>query len=241
MKKIILIFVIAFVLLCQISAGAEETSADQRYRACFSGNNQLFTINATSGQHGNITPSGSDRGRRRGDDNIYRYPRSRACQLLGRRDRYVVWNITVDGQVIEDEPSLEPVNYTFSDVNASHTIHAEFTEMIIDARPRAKFEANKTSGFAPLTTHFSQTSVSNHTRVEWSFGDNSTSVEENPNHTYILPGSYTVAFTIWCDENESFHRRKGELYFSTEPLSPDRRQQGLFHGAFEYRWSTGLL
>ena len=111
------------------------------------------------------------------------------------------------------------MNYTFSDVNASHTIHAEFTEMIIDARPRAQFEANKTSGFAPFTTHFSQTSVSNHTRVEWSFGDNSTSTEENPNHTYTLPGSYNVSLTIWCDENEHFTEEK-ENYISVYESAP---------------------
>ena len=142
----------------------------------------------------------------------------------GGGTRYVVWNITVDGQVIEDSPSLEPVNYTFSEVNASHTIHAEFTEMIIDARPRAQFEANETFGFAPLTTRFSQTSVSNHTRVEWSFGDNSISTEENPNHTYTLPGSYNVSLTIWCDENEHFTEEK-ENYISVLSIAPpDWRQ-----------------
>jgi PKD repeat protein len=41
--------------------------------------------------------------------------------------------------------------------------------------------------------------VSDNTGVLWSFGDNTTSTEQNPVHTYTDAGSYEVNFTIFCN------------------------------------------
>ncbi len=59
-------------------------------------------------------------------------------------------------------------------------------------KPAANFTSNRTNGSAPLTVHF--TDLSKYaTSWEWSFGDKTTSTEENPTHKYSRKGNYTVA------------------------------------------------
>ncbi|MDD3135788.1 MAG: DUF2341 domain-containing protein, partial [Methanoregula sp.] len=53
-----------------------------------------------------------------------------------------------------------------------------------------------TSGNAPLTVQFTDGSTINPTAWSWDFGDNSTSTEQNPVHTYAANGNYTVNLTI---------------------------------------------
>ncbi len=61
----------------------------------------------------------------------------------------------------------------------------------------AAISATPTSGCAPLTVIFADVS-SGSTSDSWTFGDviNNTSTASNPNHTYLLPGIYTVTLTI---------------------------------------------
>jgi hypothetical protein len=66
--------------------------------------------------------------------------------------------------------------------------------------PVGSFDASPTSGFAPLTVSFSDTSSNGPTGWAWNFGDpNSgsanTSTQQNPTHTYNDPGTYTVTMT----------------------------------------------
>jgi PKD repeat protein len=60
----------------------------------------------------------------------------------------------------------------------------------------ASFTANPTSGQAPLTVQFTDTSTGGPTAWDWSFGDGSTnSTIENPSHTYTNAGTFTVTLT----------------------------------------------
>ncbi len=63
------------------------------------------------------------------------------------------------------------------------------------APPAANFSASLTSGPAPLTVAFTDTSSGSPTAWSWSFGDGGTSSQQNPNHTYSAAGTYTVALT----------------------------------------------
>jgi PKD repeat protein len=47
-----------------------------------------------------------------------------------------------------------------------------------------------------LTVEFSDLSAGNFTQWSWNFGDNQTSTEQNPSHTYLSAGVYTVTLTI---------------------------------------------
>ncbi len=58
--------------------------------------------------------------------------------------------------------------------------------------PKASFTANVTSGKAPLTVQFNDTSANNPTNWLWSFGDGQVSIKQNPTHKYGKVGKYTV-------------------------------------------------
>ncbi len=66
----------------------------------------------------------------------------------------------------------------------------------------ADFSASRTSGPAPLTVAFTDTSTgSPPTAWQWTFGDGGTSTAQHPNHTYATPGQYTVSLTVTSAEN----------------------------------------
>jgi PKD repeat protein len=59
----------------------------------------------------------------------------------------------------------------------------------------ANFTASATSGTAPLTVEFTDTSKGAPTTWSWDFGDGGTSTETDPVHTYTEAGTYTVSLT----------------------------------------------
>jgi len=62
--------------------------------------------------------------------------------------------------------------------------------------PVASFSGIPTSGIAPLSVSFTDSSTNAPSSWIWSFGDGGSSSQENPQHTYVLPGTYTVALTV---------------------------------------------
>jgi PKD repeat protein len=61
--------------------------------------------------------------------------------------------------------------------------------------PVANFIATPTSGEAPLAVNFTDLSTNAPTAWTWDFGDNATSDQRNPIHTYTAAGTYTVTLT----------------------------------------------
>jgi len=61
--------------------------------------------------------------------------------------------------------------------------------------PTASFTGAPASGPAPLTVVFADTSTGDVSGWTWDFGDGESSIQQNPTHTYIDPGTYTVALT----------------------------------------------
>jgi len=61
--------------------------------------------------------------------------------------------------------------------------------------PVASFVSTETSGTAPLTIQFIDSSTNSPTSWAWSFGDGITSTLQNPSHTYTVVGTYTVTLT----------------------------------------------
>jgi PKD repeat protein len=61
----------------------------------------------------------------------------------------------------------------------------------------ADFTASSTTGFAPLSVTFTNTSVGTNatSRYLWNFGDGGTSSAENPTHIYTVNGTYDVSLT----------------------------------------------
>ncbi|MTK64045.1 MAG: PKD domain-containing protein [Methanobacterium sp.] len=62
--------------------------------------------------------------------------------------------------------------------------------------PVANFTVNATSGVAPLDVQFTDKSTGNVSSYSWNFGDGSTSTDKNTQHTYSVPGTYTVILTV---------------------------------------------
>ncbi|MBW1655513.1 PKD domain-containing protein [Flavobacterium quisquiliarum] len=61
-------------------------------------------------------------------------------------------------------------------------------------QPIAAF-SHKSDGKSPTKIDFLNESI-NATNYLWDFGDNTTSLEKNPSHTYIYPGTYIVELNI---------------------------------------------
>ncbi len=64
------------------------------------------------------------------------------------------------------------------------------------AQPNASFIASPSTGFAPLSVRFTDTSTGVPTDWYWDFGDGTTSGEQNPSHTYTLNGLWTVTLHV---------------------------------------------
>jgi hypothetical protein len=64
--------------------------------------------------------------------------------------------------------------------------------------PEADFVAEPRTGMAPLQVQFTDQSTSEFDIVSWAwdFGDDTTSAAQNPAHTYIEVGTYTVSLTV---------------------------------------------
>ncbi|QDV05206.1 Protease 1 precursor [Planctomycetes bacterium Poly30] len=66
---------------------------------------------------------------------------------------------------------------------------------VVPVAPLASFSASEVAGAAPLNVEFTDTSTGPATEWLWDFGDGAQSTYKNPDHTYVLPGVYTVTLT----------------------------------------------
>ncbi len=83
----------------------------------------------------------------------------------------------------------------------------------------AGFEADPTSGEAPLTVQFTNTSTGTVTNSEWDFGDGDTGGGRDPEHVYRTPGVFTVALEITGPTGRASVTR--EDYITVTPSSAD--------------------
>ena len=92
----------------------------------------------------------------------------------------------------------EPGNYTvILIVNNTNGWNTETQKIIVLAQPvlpAANFSSNVTSGYAPLSVQFNDSSQ-NVTGWNWDFGDGTNSTEQSPVHTYFTAGNYAVNLT----------------------------------------------
>ncbi|MBI1923521.1 PKD domain-containing protein [Candidatus Poribacteria bacterium] len=84
--------------------------------------------------------------------------------------------------------------------NAGATATAEITITVtLNQPPTVAVTAEPTGGGAPLTVNFTATAQDPDGTIAgyaWDFGDNSTSTEQNPTHTYNAAGTYTAKVTV---------------------------------------------
>ncbi|WP_440950216.1 PKD domain-containing protein [Methanosphaerula subterraneus] len=88
--------------------------------------------------------------------------------------------------------------------------------IIVNTVPAANFTANATSGSTPFSVQFTDQS-SDASGYEWQFGDGATSTEQNPVHTYTIPGAYTVTLVASGADYGSVYTQKPGYITVTDP------------------------
>jgi Leucine-rich repeat (LRR) protein/PKD repeat protein len=73
--------------------------------------------------------------------------------------------------------------------------------------PEANFSATPTTGSAPLTVSFTNTSTGTYISSAWDFGDGFTSTATNPTHTFYLAGAYTVSLNVSGDAGDDIETK----------------------------------
>lgn len=79
-------------------------------------------------------------------------------------------------------------------------------------KPSAAFSATPTSGAAPLAVQFTDQSTAGTSAITawaWNFGDDATSTEQSPSHTYDADGTYTVALTVTSADGSDTETKAG--------------------------------
>ena len=76
-------------------------------------------------------------------------------------------------------------------------VKTNFISVGIEPPLKAEFTAPKRMSSDKITVNFVDQSSGNITGWNWDFGDGSASTEQNPVHTYMKPGLYTVSLTVF--------------------------------------------
>jgi PKD repeat protein len=89
--------------------------------------------------------------------------------------------------------------------NEGNIDKASATAIVSDAGPTADFSGSPTSGNAPLTVVFTDSSdvYDGISSWAWDFGDGGTSDIRNPDHTFSTAGAYTVSLTVTDGDGSS--------------------------------------
>ena len=106
------------------------------------------------------------------------------------------------------------------ETNNEFTILVTVSEAEVPAEPVADFSADVTSGKAPLTVKFTDTSTGVPTSWAWDFDNDgiTDSDKQNPSFTYETPGSYTVSLTV-ANEKGTDTETKVD-YITVTPVHP---------------------
>jgi hypothetical protein len=100
---------------------------------------------------------------------------------------------------------------TTTSASISTSMPSTSTTTIIEPALKAHFVRDKASGAPPLTIQFTDKSSGNITSYSWDFGDNSTSAERNPSHTYLSEGTYTVSLRVEGNGNTDVEVKYGYI------------------------------
>jgi PGF-pre-PGF domain-containing protein len=115
-------------------------------------------------------------------------------------------------------PEKYAVDLTVSNENGAES---KFAKIIVQGEPGfpvADFSANVTSGYAPLSVQFTDSSQ-NATGWNWDFGDEANSTVQNPTHTYTEAGNYAVNLTV---KNENGTNSKTLKIIADEAPNDDK-------------------
>ncbi len=144
----------------------------------------VYTLNSSSDPFGYIRPEGMVT-KSAGSDQTYDIRSLPGAEIARLTDN--------------DTPVPVPagaVSYTYplTGIADNHTVTV--TNDAKEGVILAAFTANTTSGQAPLTVFFNDTSAGGPDQWYWTFGDGTSSMDRNVTHTYQAPGVYDVSLWI---------------------------------------------
>jgi len=113
--------------------------------------------------------------------------------------------------VIDGVPIVLDASYVTADTSVIQSL--PLTPGV--ALPVAIFDAFPVSGTAPLSVAFVDQSIG--TIDFWSFGDGTTSTEQNPSHTYNNSGSYTVSLSVTGSQGTDTKTRSNDIAVNGPP------------------------
>ena len=94
----------------------------------------------------------------------------------------------------------EAGNYTVTlsasnEAGTGTKVRPDYIQVESIQKPVISFWGSRTSGNAPLDVYFTDNSTNSPTAWNWDFGDGENSTEQNPKHTYLTTGNYTVTLS----------------------------------------------
>ncbi|MSR63651.1 MAG: PKD domain-containing protein [Planctomycetes bacterium] len=113
-------------------------------------------------------------------------------------------------------PGSYTVSLTVSSSFGTDTVVKSNLIVVRDPTPVAHLSAPQTSGVAPLAVQFADASAGLITAWWWEFGDGATSAERDPEHVYLLPGTYSVRLSV-AGPNGSDDELRTDLVVVSEP------------------------
>jgi serine protease len=119
------------------------------------------------------------------------------------------FNFYTEIPVSTSTPAFKGKSYTLTNVSSADTIYVTNTDSLYESTysrfvvlenkaPIAAFSF--TADIADAASLFTNESI-RYQSVLWNFGDNQTSIEDNPTHVYTIPGNYVV--TLKSSDNET--------------------------------------
>lgn len=83
-----------------------------------------------------------------------------------------------------------------------------FFEKVVKERPWIRIRAQRTDAAKPLAIRFEVDAVPKAIKQKWFFGDDNTSYEASPVHTYRTPGQYQVRVNVAVEGGKTYSRTK---------------------------------
>lgn len=106
--------------------------------------------------------------------------------------------------------------YSVTVIDACSISHSLSVQVTVLDRPTADFTEDVRSGCMPHTVQFSNQS-SGYDQLFWDFGDNLQSGQNNPLHTYLLPGDYKVTL-VAVASNGCVDKKAKDAWVSVHPI-----------------------
>lgn len=131
----------------------------------------------------------------------------------------VAGNITSGANATRFTPSVT------GSARISAMVDSETVSFSLPVLPAARFTASPTSGNAPLTVQFTDTSQGSPASWSWYFGsyssaDSGVSTSQNPSHTYDTPGTYSVTLRVNITPGDyAYYTRTGYIVVTAAPVT----------------------